>query len=139
MIPQAAITAWRHIAPWGSPDQVEHDLVLSRAICDLYAHPYVAKNLVFRGGTALHKLYFDQSRRFSEDLDFVRVRAEPIGKMIEAIRSCLDSWLGEPNWKQNHGRFTLNYRFLTEVEPIVTRKVKIEINVREHFNVESYK
>jgi hypothetical protein len=34
MIPQAHIIDWRHVAPWNSPDQVEHDVVLSRAIDD---------------------------------------------------------------------------------------------------------
>jgi predicted nucleotidyltransferase component of viral defense system len=59
MIPQTAITAWRKIANWGSSDQVEHDLVLSRAICELYTHPVICEQLVFRGGTALHKLFFE--------------------------------------------------------------------------------
>jgi len=135
MIPQTAITAWRKVAPWGSSDQVEHDLVLSRAICELYRHPIVAEKLVFRGGTALHKLFFEQAGRFSEDLDFVQIHAEPFGVTADAIRECLDPWLGVPTRKQNQGRFTLNYRFKTEIEPIVTRKVKIEINTREHFNV----
>jgi predicted nucleotidyltransferase component of viral defense system len=136
MIPQNAITAWRNIAPWGSPDQVEHDLVLSRAICELYNRPVVAGSLLFRGGTALHKLFFERSGRFSEDLDFVQIKAEPIGVTIDAIRECLDHWLGNPSRKQNEGRFTLNYRFKTEIEPIISRKVKIEINTREHFNVQ---
>ena len=138
MIPQAAITAWRNIAPWASPDQVEHDLILSRAICALYAHPVISENLVFRGGTALHKLFFSKAGRFSEDLDFVQTRAEPIKKTVDAIRDCLDGWLGNPSWKQNQGRFTLNYRFTTEIEPIITRKVKIEINTREHINVQPH-
>jgi len=67
MIPQAEIISWRNIAPWASFDQVEHDLVLSRAICELYKHPIVNENLVFRGGTALHKLFFERAGRFSED------------------------------------------------------------------------
>lgn len=138
MIPPIHITAWRSIASWGSPDQVEHDLVLSRAICELYAHPEISKRIVFRGGTALHKLFFEQAGRFSEDLDFVQIQAEPIGETVLFIRECLDHWLGAPSWKQNQGRFTLNYRFKTEIEPIVTRKVKIEINTREHFNVHPY-
>lgn len=29
MIPQAHIVDWRTQAPWSSPDQIEHDLVLS--------------------------------------------------------------------------------------------------------------
>ena len=61
MIPQTAITAWRNVAPWASIDQVEQDLILSRAICELYQHPVIGENLVFRGGTALHKLFFPQS------------------------------------------------------------------------------
>ncbi len=133
MIPQANIIDWSTVAPWSSPDQVEHDLVLSRAICELYSNPVIAKGLIFRGGTALHKLYFKQAGRFSEDLDFVQVQAEPIGETIAAIRNCLDHWLGNPSWKQNQGRFTLNYRFTTELEPVISRKVKIEINTREHF------
>jgi predicted nucleotidyltransferase component of viral defense system len=138
MIPQTAITAWRNIAPWASPDQVEHDLVLSRAICELYRNPVVTETLVFRGGTALHKLFFETAGRFSEDLDFVQINAEPIGKTVNAIRECLDHWLGEPSWKQNQGRFTLNYRFKTEIEPVIIRKVKIEINTREHSNAEPH-
>lgn len=137
MINEAAITAWRYMAPWPGSDQVEHDLVLSRAICELYKHPIIAQQLVFRGGTALHKLFFDAGR-FSEDLDFVQVNAGPIGEIVNAIRECLDHWLGQPSWKQNQGRFTLNYRFKTEIEPVINRKVKIEINTREHFNVHPY-
>ena len=52
MIPQTAITAWRNITAWGGVDQVEHDLVLSRAICELYQDPLICEQLVFRGGTA---------------------------------------------------------------------------------------
>lgn len=117
---------------------MEHDLVLSRAICELYQHPVIFENLVFRGGTALHKLFFERAGRFSEDLDFVQVKAGPIGKTIDAIRECLDPWLGKPSWKQNQGRFTLYYRFQTEIEPVINRKVKIEINTREHANAEPH-
>jgi hypothetical protein len=68
----------------------------------------------------------------------VQVRAEPIGEIVTAIRNCLDHWLGKPSWKQNQGRFTFYYRFSTEIEPILSRKVKIEINTREHFSVQPY-
>lgn len=138
MIPRAAITAWSKFAPWPSRDQIEHDLVLSRAICDLYSHPLVSKELAFRGGTALHKLFFEESGRFSEDLDFVQVTAQPIGEVINAVRDCLDEWLGKPSWKQNKGLFVLNYHFETETTPSVIRKVKVEINTREHFSVQKH-
>lgn len=138
MIPHAEIISWRNTAPWAGFDQVEHDLVLSRALCELYKNPLISESLVFRGGTALHKLFFKRAGRFSEDLDFVQAKAEPIGETITAIRDCLDHWLGKPSWKQNQGRFTLNYRFQTEIEPVINRKVKIEINTREHNNLEPH-
>lgn len=53
MIPQADIIDWQIKAPWSSPDQVEHDLVLARALCELYQNPLISKGLVFRGGTSL--------------------------------------------------------------------------------------
>ncbi len=138
MIPQAEIISWRNTAPWANFDQVEHDLVLSRALCELYRSPLISEGLAFRGGTALHKLFFKRAGRFSEDLDFVQAKAELIGETITAIRDCLDHWLGKPSWKQSQGRFTLYYRFQTEIEPIIHRKVKIEINTREHNNVEPH-
>src|SRR3989338_8781761 len=128
MILQRHITQWRSQVPWPYLDQVEHDLILSRALCELYNSPPVAENLIFRGGTALHKLFFSQPGRFSEDLDFVQKEAKPIGDTITVVRECLDPWLGKPKWKQGEGRFTLYYRFETEVEPVIQRKLKIEIN-----------
>jgi len=59
VIPRANITAWRAHAPWPSNEQVEQDLVLSRALVAMYQHPIVAEGAVFRGGAALHKLFLD--------------------------------------------------------------------------------
>jgi predicted nucleotidyltransferase component of viral defense system len=131
MILENDITEWYTIAaPWPNMEQVEHDLLLSRAICELYNSPVIANDLVFRGGTALHKLYFEQAGRFSEDLDFVQREQKPIGQTIDTIRAILDPWLGKPSWKQGEGRFTLYYRFETETIPVAKRKLKIEINTR---------
>jgi predicted nucleotidyltransferase component of viral defense system len=86
MIPRTDIIAWGNTVPWVQADQIEHDLVLSRALCELYQNQTIKKNLVFRGGTALHKLFFEKAGRFSEDLDFVQASPQPIGKTVEAIR-----------------------------------------------------
>ena len=67
MIPRAHITAWRSIAPWSTDAQVEQDLVLSRALVEIYTDPALASSLAFRGGTALHKLYLSPALRYSED------------------------------------------------------------------------
>ena len=135
MIPRANITAWRTAAPWPDNTQVEQDLLLSRALVAMYERPAVAEHAVFRGGTALHKLFFDPPGRYSEDIDLVQREAGPIGGLIDAIREALDPWLGKPKWKQGKGRFTLYYRFGTTFVPVVRMRLKVEINTREHFSV----
>ena len=51
MIPKAAITAWRKTAPWGEDWQVEQDLILSRALVDMFSRQTVAEQAVgiYRG------------------------------------------------------------------------------------------
>ncbi len=68
MIPRALVTAWRRRAPWTDDSLVEQDLVLSRALVDVFSQEVIAEQLAFRGGTALHKLFFDPASRFSEDI-----------------------------------------------------------------------
>lgn len=135
MIPRAHITAWRSKAPWSSDAQVEQDLVICRAIVDLFGDEFLAREVAFRGGTALHKLQFSQPGRYSEDIDLVQVNAGPIGPVMDAVRTRLDPWLGKPQWKQGQGRVTFFYRFESETKPITPLKLKVETNTREHFCV----
>jgi len=77
MIPFDFITRWRSHAPWVSDGQVEQDLVLSRALVELYGDEKLQRELAFRGGTALNKLFLDSPQRYSEDIDLVQVEAGP--------------------------------------------------------------
>ena len=138
MIPRAHITAWRKSAPWPDNTHVEQDLVLSRALVEMSNRPLVAEQAVLRGGTALHKLFFEPPARYSEDIDLVQRAAGPIGPLINDLRATLDPWLGTPKWKAGHGRFTLYYRFDTSFAPIVRMRVKLEVNTREHFAVSGF-
>lgn len=135
MIPRAHVTHWRHHAPWPTDAQVEQDLVLSRALVELYSEPVIAQSLAFRGGTALHKLFFERPRRYSEDIDLVQRTGAAIGSTFDAIRKSLNPWLGDARWKQGEGRASLVYRFETTVLPVQRMRLKIEINTREHFAV----
>lgn len=132
MIPQNYIIAWKSHAPWRDNAQVEQDLILSRAIIALFSNDLLKNKLIFRGGTALHKLYSPTQERYSEDLDFVQKQAEPIGPVLQNIHDVLNPWLGEPKWKQTQGRVTFYYRYESEIAPSRNMKVKIEINTREH-------
>ncbi|MEW6776465.1 MAG: nucleotidyl transferase AbiEii/AbiGii toxin family protein [Bdellovibrionota bacterium] len=135
MIPRAHITAWRAQAPWPDDAQVEQDLILSRALVEIFESKLLARSLVFRGGTALHKLFFAPPGRYSEDIDLVQIEAGKIGPVLDALRERLDPWLGEPTRKRGEGRVTLLYRFETTGLPAQTMRLKVEINTREHFNV----
>lgn len=117
---------------------VEQDLVISRALVEMYSRPEIAKGLIFRGGTALHKLFFLPGRRFSEDIDLVQRDAGPIGSLVSVIRDVLDHWLGEPRTKRGACRFSLTYRFETSFEPVTDARLKVEINTREHFSVHGF-
>ncbi|MFH1356864.1 MAG: nucleotidyl transferase AbiEii/AbiGii toxin family protein [bacterium] len=135
MIPTANILAWRSEHPWNSNAQVEQDLIITRAIIELFSNPLIREHLAFRGGTALHKLFLTPASRYSEDIDLVQMQAGAIGPIIDAIRQCLDSWLGTPKRERSQGRITLTYRIDSEMPPVVPLKLKVEINTREHFTV----
>ncbi len=133
MIPRDYIIEWRGFAPWVDDAQVEQDLVLSRAIVELFREPSPAKGLAFRGGTALYKLHLHPAARYSEDIDLVQLTPEPIGQTLNAIRARLDPWLGQPRRRFNEGRVHLVYRFESEDDPPIPLRLKVEINSREHF------
>lgn len=135
MIPQANITAWRAVAPWSDDAQVEQDLVLSRAVVELFHEPQLADHIALRGGTWLNKLFVTPASRYSEDIDLVQTQAGPAGPLIDAIRKKLDSWLGKPTRGRAEGGFSLVYRFQSEIPPVRPLRLKIEINTREHFTV----
>ena len=115
MIPEFAIREWGEQVPWTETEQVEQDLLICRALTEIYTDPYLASHLAFRGGTALHKLFLSPQPRYSEDIDLVQLKAEPIKETYDRIREAL-SFLGEPKVKQK-------------------KHLKVEINCKEHFNV----
>lgn len=132
MIPRADIAEWREHAPWRNNAQVEQDLILSRAITELFCDATLSRQLAFRGGTALHKLFLAPAARYSEDIDLVQVDPMPIGPTIDRIREILEPWMGEPVRKFRDRNTTLIFRCDSEIPPIVRLRLKVEINCREH-------
>ena len=112
---------------------VEQDLIITRALISLYSNPDISDSLVFRGGTALNKLYLNPPSRYSEDIDLVQIKHGSIGKTIDAIRNVLDPWLKQPKRIQTKISTKLIYKF--ESINKTPAKLKIEINTKEHFHV----
>ncbi len=96
MVDPEDIATWKKQVPWTDDIKVEKDLIISKALLDIYSHPLLRENLGFRGGTALNKLHRATPARYSEDIDLVQINEGSTGPDVDIIRSVLDPWLGEP-------------------------------------------
>lgn len=134
MIPQAFITEWSNTVPWQTNEQVEQDLIICRALVEIFSDPFLRDHLAFRGGTALHKLYLHPQPRYSEDIDLVQIHSGPIKPIVKSLQERL-AFLGEASIDQTGINTTLRYRFVSEIPPVVNLRLKIETNGREHFSV----
>ncbi len=61
-------------APWPDNAQVEQDLIIERALVEIFSDDLLRSHLAFRGGTAFHKLYLSPQARYSEDIDLVQIK-----------------------------------------------------------------
>ncbi len=111
---------------------------MEKALVQLFSDPFLREHLAFRGGTALHKVFLKPQVRYSEDIDLVQIKQEPVKDTLTAIRKQLD-FLGKPSVKQKANNNTLVYRFESEIPPVINLRLKVEINCREHFTVMGYK
>ena len=96
------------------PQQViEKDYVLSYILAGISLQPSINAALVFKGGTALKKLFFGDYR-FSEDLDFSAMNSPTGNELEEAIQESSNSAL---RLLSEHGPFNLTVERYLEREP----------------------
>ena len=131
MIPAQNIVAWGNVVPWADQRQVEQDLIISRALVEIFSDDMLRAALRFRGGTALNKLHFPAPLRYSEDIDLVRTSAGPIGPILDQLRVVLERWLGRAHFDQSPVAPKLRFRVDGEDGSGVPIRLKIEINTRE--------
>ena len=139
MIPRRYIEEWKENAPWPTDTQVEQDLVIERALIEIFSDDFLHENLAFRGGTALHKLFLKPQSRYSEDIDLVQTKEGAIKPVLDKIGKRLKFLGSKRKVKQNVNNNTVIYRFDSEVPPVINLRLKIEINCREHFAVLGFK
>lgn len=98
----------------GVPQEVvEKDYALSYLLAGIYSIPELEKALVFKGGTALKKLFFGDYR-FSEDLDFSANEFAADGDPEAALgRAIAES----ERLLSQHGPFSINLERYMEREP----------------------
>jgi predicted nucleotidyltransferase component of viral defense system len=135
MIPAQNIVAWGNVVPWADQRQVEQDLIISRALIDIFNDDLLSVELRFRGGTALNKLHFPEPLRYSEDIDLVRTTSGPIGPILDQLRVVLEPWLGRAQFDQSPVAPKFRFRVDAEDGSGVPIRLKVEINTRE---IEAY-
>ena len=134
MIPQLFIQEWHENVPWDTDAMVEQDLIICRALISIFSDEFLASQLAFRGGTALHKLYLQPQPRYSEDIDLVQIVPGPIKPILYRLGEVLD-WLPNRRTAQKKHSNKMYFKFDSEMLPVEHLRLKIEINCFEHFNV----
>ena len=128
MMHRNEIIQWGVDHPWQNENQIEQDLLLSRAMIEIANDELLGQELTLRGGTAFHKLFLSEPYRYSEDLDFVRVTSGGIGSVMKRL-TALGGELGF-DVRTKMGQFPKIYwRF--SFEDGKPGKIKVEINTFE--------
>ena len=134
MIREEYIKQWKAEAPWEHDKFVEQDLIICRAVVAIYSDEFLCRELAWRGGTALHKLYLKPQVRYSEDIDLVQIHPGPIKPIVERLDKAL-AWLPSKSFDLRRFGFRLRFRFDSEIPPIEPMRLKVETNTYEHFSV----
>lgn len=134
MIPEYFIQEWHETAPWQDPAMVEQDLIICKALVCIFSDEFLASQLAFRGGTALHKLHLQPQPRYSEDIDLVQINPGPIKPIMFRLGEVLN-WMPSRVTKPKRYNNTMLFRMESEVPPVQPIRLKVEINCMEHFNV----
>ena len=92
---------------------IEKDYALSYILAGIAAVPTLSEMLVFKGGTALKKLFFN-NYRFSEDLDFTAIKILQTGELEKLLNSALNISL---KMLSEHGPFIAKLLPYHEKEP----------------------
>lgn len=137
MVPRNAIVEWARKYPWQRNEQVEQDLIISRALVAIFSDPLLSELLAFKGGTAIHKLYFENQPRYSEDIDLVQTSPGPIKPILERLGEVL-RWLPRKTIEMRRYGVRMRFRFDSEMEAVPLR-LKVEINTYEHFTTLGYR
>ena len=121
--------------------QIEKDYILSWILFGVSKHEHLSKTIVFKGGTVLKKVYFEDYR-FSEDLDFTLLNPEipneqifawfkeVFGFIIDEVNIPLE--VIENNQFEDGG---INF-YISYIGPLggqgTNKKVKVDISRSEH-------
>ncbi|MGH3446257.1 MAG: nucleotidyl transferase AbiEii/AbiGii toxin family protein [Nocardioidaceae bacterium] len=100
-------------------------------IVEIYNHPRLSQELVFRGGTCLHQVHLRIPLRYSEDLDFVRRTHSGIGPVFDDLRQVANQVGLEVKGTDVGQHPKLRLRASSEQDASIYLRIKVEINTYE--------
>ncbi len=120
--------------------QIEKDYMLSWILQGIAQHEHLSKTIVFKGGTVLKKIYFE-NYRFSEDLDFTLLNNDITNEQIFAwFKETFEYVLEEANIRleiidnNEHEDGGINF-YISYIGPLggqgSNKKVKVDISRSE--------
>ena len=119
--------------------QIEKDYILSWILCGIASHSELSKEIVFKGGTVLKKVYFDDYR-YSEDLDFTLIADRSNNQLSEWFEKVFDYIKEEANIplqiidQNDHEDGGMNF-YISYIGPFggdgSNKKVKVDISRSE--------
>ena len=74
--------------------QIEKDYILSWILFGISQHEQLSNVIVFKGGTVLKKIYFEDYR-FSEDLDFTLLNSDASSSSAQATNEQIFEWFSQ--------------------------------------------
>lgn len=120
--------------------QIEKDYILSWILWGISKHADLSKYLVFKGGTVLKKVYFEDYR-FSEDLDFTLLEDRSNDQLKGWFNETFELIKDETNIpleiidQNDHGDGGMNF-YIQYVEPLggvgAHKRVKVDISRSEN-------
>lgn len=121
---------------------VEKDYALTWLLRGLYLKDSGLRDvLVLKGGTAIRKVYFPETWRFSEDLDFTLIRKEGTERIRESIQQTFEALLVESginysleSFHATEGTVIANVQFLGPLS--FTNRIRQDITLKEKMVLE---
>lgn len=105
---------------------IEKDYALSHILVGIAKHKELSKSLVFKGGTALKKIYFGDYR-FSEDLDFSGINCSKGDDLEKQLNEVISITL---NQLKTYGPFEIHFRRNPENSPHPTGQEAFLANIQ---------
>lgn len=146
MIPEYAIREWNEFVPWTEKVQVEQDLIICRALVDIFSDEFLASQLAFSGeamlttykleellGTKLRALY---QRKKGRDLFDLYTALKNSNVNAETILECYKKYIEfvvdqPPTYKQFLNNMTEKMQdseFLTDTTGLLRPEIKFDAN-----------